>query len=194
MLTGALPFAAADPMEWIHCHIARRPTPPSERVEGVPEPVEAVVLKLLAKSAEDRYQTAAGLENDLRACLEAWETNGRVEPFPLGAHDASDRLAIPEKLYGREAEIDALITAFDQVVTGGVTELVLVSGHAGIGKSSLVHELHKELVTPRGLFAAGKFDQYKRNIPYATLAQAFQSLVDQILSKNDAELSPDFSQ
>jgi PAS domain S-box-containing protein len=189
MLTGVLPFAAADPMEWIHCHIARRPTPPSERAEGVPEPVEAIVLKLLAKSAEDRYQTAAGLEADLRACLTAWEAHGRIEPFPLGAHDVSDRLIIPEKLYGREAEIDALISAFDQVVTRGTTELVLVSGHAGIGKSSLVHELHKELVPPRGLFAAGKLDQYKRNIPYATLAKAFESLVDQILSKSDAELS-----
>lgn len=189
MLTGALPFAATDPMEWVYCHIARRPTPPSERVDDIPNPVEAIVLKLLAKMAEERYQTAAGVEADLRACLTAWQAHGRINPFPLAAHDASDRLLIPEKLYGREAEIDALITAFDQVVTRGTTELVLVSGHAGIGKSSLVHELHKELVPPRGLFAAGKFDQYKRNIPYATLAQAFQSLVDQILSKSDAELS-----
>ena len=152
MLTGVLPFTASDPMEWIHCHIARRPTPPSERVDGVPNPVEAIVLKLLAKSAEDRYQTAAGVEADLRACLTAWEAHGRIDPFPLGAHDVSDRLLIPEKLYGREAEIDALVAAFDRVVTSGATELVLVSGYAGIGKSSLVNELHKELVPPRGAF------------------------------------------
>ena len=181
MLTGTLPFTASDPMEWIHCHIARQPTPPSERVSGIPDPVEALVLKLLAKTAEDRYQTAAGVEADLRRCLTAWEAHRRIDPFPLGVHDASDRLLIPEKLYGREAEIDTLVAAFDRVVTRGATEFVLVSGHAGIGKSSLVNELHRQLVPPRGLFASGKFDDYKRNIPYATLAQAFQSLVHSIL-------------
>jgi PAS domain S-box-containing protein len=188
MLTGTLPFTASDPLEWIHCHIARQPVPPSERVSGLPGPVTAIVLKLLAKTAEDRYQTAAGVEADLRCCLTAWEAYGRIDPFPLGAHDASDRLLIPEKLYGREAEIDALGDAFDRVVTHGTTELVLVSGYAGIGKSSTVNELHQVLVPPRGLFAAGKFDQYKRDIPYPTLAQAFQSLVRQLLSKNDTEL------
>ena len=108
MLTGQLPFTAADPMGWVHCHIARQPTPPNERTEGVPDPISSIVLKLLAKNAEDRYQTAAGLEADLRRCLAEWEANGRIEPFPLGAHDASDRLLIPEKLYGREREIEAL--------------------------------------------------------------------------------------
>ena len=103
-------------------------------------------------------------------------------------HDTSDRLLIPEKLYGREAEIDSLIAAFNRVVKQGRTELVLVSGYSGIGKSSVVNELHKVLLPSRGLFAAGKFDQYKRNIPYATLAQAFQSLVRQLLSKDNAEL------
>jgi predicted ATPase/signal transduction histidine kinase len=189
MLTGALPFAATDRMEWIHCHIARRPPPPSERMSGIPGPVEAIVLKLLAKSAADRYQTAAGLEADLRACLTAWEAYGRIDPFPLGRSDTSDRLAVPETLYGREAEIDTLVAAFDRVVSHGATELVLVAGHAGIGKSSLVHELHKELVPARGVLAAGKFDQYKRNIPYATLAGALQGLVDQILGKSDAEMN-----
>ncbi|WP_258608443.1 AAA family ATPase [Mesorhizobium sp. AR10] len=189
MLTGALPFTATDPMGWVHCHIARRPTPPSERVSGIPGPVEAIVLKLLAKTAEDRYQTAAGVETDLRRCLSAWEAHHRVESFSLAAHDASDRLVIPERLYGREAEIDALLAAFDRVASEGTTELVLVSGYAGIGKSSIVNELHKVLVLQRGLFAAGKFDQYKRDIPYATLAQAFHSLVHQLLSMDDAELN-----
>ena len=188
MLTGALPFMATDPMEWFHCHIARHPIPPGARVDGIPSAVAAIVMKLLAKTAEDRYQTAAGVEADLRRCLTAWEAHGRIEAFALGAHDASDRLLIPEKLYGRGAEIGALIKAFDRVVASGKTELVLVSGYSGIGKSSIVNELHKALVPSRGLFAAGKFDQYKRNIPYATLAQAFQSLVRQLLSKNDAEL------
>jgi serine/threonine protein kinase len=189
MLTGALPFTASDPMEWIHCHVARRPTAPSERMSGIPDPVEAIILKLLAKTAEDRYQTAAGVEADLRRCLSAWEAHRRIDPFPLAAHDVSDRLVIPERLYGREAEIAALLVALDRVVTQGTTELVLVSGYAGIGKSSIANELHKILVPRRGLFAAGKFDQYKRDIPYATLAQAFQSLVRQLLSAADEELS-----
>ena len=119
MLTGVLPFTASDPIEWIHCHIARRPMPPRERVKGIPEPVAAIVMKLLAKTAEDRYQTAAGVEADLRACLKAWQAHGRIDTFPLGAHDTSDRLLIPEKLYGREAEIDGLIAAFNRVVTAG---------------------------------------------------------------------------
>ena len=185
---GRLPFTASDPMEWIHCHIARRPTPPSERVSGIPGPVEAIVLKLLAKTAEDRYQTAAGVEADLRRCLIEWEAYRRIDLLPLGVHDASDRLMIPEQLYGREPEIATLLASFDRVVTHSTSELVLVSGYSGIGKSSVVNELHKELVSPRGLFAAGKFDQYKRNIPYATVAQAFQSLVRQILGKSDAEM------
>src|SRR5262249_9661100 len=151
--------------------IARPPTPPGERVEGVPGPVSAIIMKLLAKTAEERYQTAAGVEYDLRTCLEAWERDRRIDSFPLGRHDRSDRLLIPEILYGREVEIDALIGAFERVMAHGTGEFVLVSGHAGIGKSSLVNELHEVLVPPGGLFAAGKFDQYKRGIPYATLAQ-----------------------
>jgi len=187
LLTGVLPFTASDPMEWIHCHIARQPVPPGERVTGVPAQLSAIVMKLLAKTAEDRYQTAAGLEADLRGCLTAWERLGRIDPFPLGTQDGSDRLMIPEKLYGREREIDTLLAAFDRVVAHGRTELVLLSGYAGIGKSSVVNELHKVLV-PRGLFAAGKFDQYKRDVPYATLAQAFRSLVRPLLGQSDAAL------
>jgi PAS domain S-box-containing protein len=188
MLTGRLPFTAADPMEWVHCHIARQPVPPDERVADIPGPLSAIVMKLLAKTAEDRYQTAAGLEVDLRRCLSAWEAAGRIEPFPLGQEDASDRLLIPERLYGREREIDRLVAAFDRVVARGTPELVLVSGFSGIGKSSVVNELHRVLVPPRGLFASGKFDQYAQDIPYATLAQAFQSLVRHVLSKSDAEV------
>jgi len=187
MLTGVLPFAASDPLEWVHCHIARQPMSPRERGE-VPEALSALTMKLLAKNAEERYQTASGLEADLRRCLAEWETQGHIQVFPLGTHDVSDRLLIPEKLYGREREVNALLAAFDRVVAHGTPELVLVSGYSGVGKSSVVNELHKALVPPRGLFAAGKFDQYKRDIPYATLAQAFQSLVRQILIKSEAEV------
>lgn len=188
MLTDTLPFTAAEPMEWVHCHIARKPLPPEERVAGIPGPLSAIVMKLLSKTAEDRYQTAAGLANDLRACLIAWEATGRVDPFPLGQKDASERLVIPERLYGREREIDTLVAAFDRVVARGIPELVLVSGFSGIGKSSVVNELHRMLVPSRGLFAAGKFDQYAQDIPYATLAQAFQTLVHHILRKDEAEV------
>src|SRR5271169_1434630 len=187
MLTGALPFDAADPLELVHCHIARQPTPPRDRA-AVPEPLSAIIMQLLAKNAEERYQTASGLEADLRRCLAEWQSHGRINAFSLGAHDASDRLLIPEKLYGREREIDALLASFDRVVANGIPELVLVSGYSGIGKSSVVNELHKVLVPPRGLFASGKFDQYKRDIPYATLGQAFQSLVRSLLSLSEAEL------
>jgi PAS domain S-box-containing protein len=189
MSTGNLPFAASDPMEWVHCHIARRPVPPAERLKEVPGIVSAIIMKLLAKAAEDRYQTAAGLERDLRRCLAQWETKRHIDDFPLGERDTPDRLLIPEKLYGRAPEIDALIASFDRVVASGTPELVLVSGYSGIGKSSVVNELHKVLVPPRGLFASGKFDQYKRDIPYSTLAQAFQGLVRQILDKQEQEVA-----
>jgi PAS domain S-box-containing protein len=188
MLTGTLPFTAADPMEWVHCHIARQPVPPHEQVASIPGPLSAIVMKLLGKTAEQRYQTAAGVEADLRRCLAEWESHGRIDSFVLGADDVSDRLLIPEKLYGREREIEALLGSFDRVVANGLVELVLVSGYSGIGKSSVVNELHKALVPPRGLFASGKFDKYKRDIPYATLGQAFQSLVRSLLSQSEAEL------
>ena len=188
-ITGSLPFSASDPMEWIHCHIARPPIPPSELTGGIPGPIEAIILKLLAKSPEDRFQTAAGLEADLRTCLTSWVGRRRIDPFPIGARDMPDRLLIPEKLYGRKLAVDALVAAFDRVAAKGGAEIILVSGHGGVGKSSVVSEFSKSVVPPQGLFAAGKFDQYKRDIPYATLAQAFQSLVRRILGRDETELN-----
>ena len=190
MLTGLLPFAASDPMEWVHCHIARRPVPPQERVGGVPERVAAIIMKLLAKTAEERYQTAGGVERDLRRCLAQWEAHNHIGDFPLGEHDTPDRLLIPEKLYGRAREVETMLASFDRIINSGAPELVLVSGYSGIGKSSVVNELHKALVPPRGLFASGKFDQYKRDVPYATLAQAFQNLIRPFLGKSEADLVP----
>jgi predicted ATPase/signal transduction histidine kinase/CheY-like chemotaxis protein len=188
MLTGSLPFTASDPMEWVHCHIARQPMTPGERIKDVPSPLSAIIVKLLAKTAEERYQTAAGVESDLRRCLAEWQAGGRIDMFDLGAHDASDQLLMPEKLYGRDRERETLLAAFQQVVATGTPALVLVSGYSGVGKSSVVHELHKAIVLPRGIFISGKFDQYKRDIPYATLAQAFRTLIRQILSESEARV------
>jgi PAS domain S-box-containing protein len=214
MVTGSVPFTASDPMELVHCHVARQPVPPAERSQGIPRTVSEIVMKLLAKTADKRYQTATGVESDLRRCLGQWEAQHsagahsspssfrtlsrgvpppgwlgpRIDEFPLGEQDTPDRLLIPEKLYGRAAEIDTLLATLDRVVTGGRPELVLVSGYAGVGKSSVVNELHKALVPSRALFASGKFDQYKRDVPYATLAQAFQSLLRPLLAEREEEL------
>ncbi|MEA2626448.1 MAG: hypothetical protein QOD06_2493 [Candidatus Binatota bacterium] len=197
MLTGTLPFVAADPLEWVHCHVARQATPPVERVSGMPRILSDVVMKLLAKTPEERYQTAAGVEDDLRRCLAAWEADGRIDTFALGAGDVSDRLIVPEKLYGREREIDALLDVFARVVADGGSRLVLVSGDSGVGKSSLVNELHERLVVPtairdglaqRTLFASGKVERQKGDIPYGPFAQALQSLVRAVLGKSESEL------
>jgi predicted ATPase/signal transduction histidine kinase len=188
MLTGMLPFTAADPMEWVYCHIARLAEPPDVLAVKTPKTLSAIVMKLLAKTAEERYQTATGLEADLRRCLTEWESDRRIDLFPLGIHDASGRLLIPEQLYGREREIETLLASFERVVANGTPELVLVSGYSGIGKSSVVNELHKALVPSRGLYASGKFEQFKRDIPYATLAQAFQRLVRSLLSESEVKL------
>ena len=190
LATGSLPFSASDPMEWVHCHIARQPLPPAERLRGIPHITSAIIMKLLAKTPEERYRTAEGVESDLRRCLEKWELERDIHGVALGENDRPDRLLIPEKLYGRGREIHTLLTSFERVVNGGAPELVLVSGYSGIGKSSVVNELHRVLVPPRGLFASGKFDQYKRDIPYSTLGQAFRSLTRRLLTKSEAELAP----
>jgi PAS domain S-box-containing protein len=188
MLTGWLPFTASDAMEWVHCHVARRPMPPDERTKGIPQTVSSIVMKLLSKTAEERYQTASGVESDLRRCLEEWEKLGRIHPFPIGMHDVSDRLWIPERLYGRGQEVKVLVDAFEGVVTRGISRLALVSGYSGIGKSSVVNELQKAIVLSRGMFIAGKFERHRRDIPFVTLAQAFQTLVRQILGKSEDEV------
>jgi predicted ATPase/signal transduction histidine kinase/ActR/RegA family two-component response regulator len=188
MLIGSLPFTASDPMEWVHCHIAKQPVAPGNRSKDVPAPVSEIILKLLAKTAEERYQTAAGVEADLRRCLGEWEALRRIDAFILGTHDTSNRLLIPEKLYGRDQQREALLSAFDRLIATGTPVLVLVSGYSGIGKSSVVHELDKAIVLPRGIFLSGKFDQYRRDIPYATLAQAFRILIRRIVSESESEV------
>jgi PAS domain S-box-containing protein len=188
MVTGVLPFTAEDPMEWIHCLLAVQPMPPNERAKGVPAQLSAIIMKLLAKMPEARYQTAAGVVKDLNQCLETLESGGKISLFPLGVHDVQDQLLISEKLYGRDSEIETLISAFRRVASEGKAEFLLVSGYSGIGKTTVVNHLPRQYEALGGLFASGKFDQYKENIPYTTVTQAFQTLVRQILSKSSNEV------
>jgi PAS domain S-box-containing protein len=188
MLTGRLPFTASDPLGWVHCQVARQPMSPEERRQEIPQALSSIILKLLAKTPEERYQTAAGLEADLQRCLDEWKSVEQIAPFCLGERDASERLVISEKLYGRDREREVLFEAFNDVLSHGTPVFVLISGYSGVGKSSVVNELYRAIGLTQGIFVSGKFDQYKRDIPYATLAEAFQILVRQILGKNEAEL------
>lgn len=189
ILTGRLPFDATDPLEWVHCHIARSAVPPAVLVPSVPAALSAIVMKLLEKEAEDRYQSARGLRHDLVQCRDQWRSLGRIAPFPLGQRDVSNQFRIPQKLYGREQEIAALLGAFQRVVDTGIPELALIAGYAGIGKSSLVQELQKPIVRARGIFVAGKFEQYKRDIPYFTIVQAFTEIVLEILAESEERIA-----
>ncbi|KYG08417.1 protein kinase [Sorangium cellulosum] len=188
MLTGALPFSDADPMDLLYSHIARPPVPPHERRGDVPRPVSEIVTKLLAKAPEDRYQSAYGVKADLAECLRSLEQTGRVHPFSIGRSDRSYELRVPQKIYGRDVERHRLLAAFERV-RGGAAELVLVAGYSGVGKSALVHETYKALARVGGHFAHGKFDQLNRGVPCASVVQAFRGLVQQILSERTEALS-----
>ncbi len=188
-LTGRLPFSAAEPSELLQSHLARQAVPPIEVEPTIPRPVSDLVMKLLEKAPEARYQTAFGLEMDLHKALSALEAHGNIEAFPLGEEDIPNEPRPLDKLHGREAETEALRAAWKRVTSGGASELVLVSGLPGAGKSSLVDALRREVVRGPGLFAAGSFDEQKRNIPYASLAQAFQNLVRQLLVKPEEEIA-----
>ncbi len=188
MLTGKLPFNSTDPLELIHSHIAVTPVPPHQLNKEVPLVVSSIVMKLLAKNAEDRYQSALGVKADLENCLNQLQTTGKIDNFIPGTLDKSGQFLIPQKLYGRTKEVASLMAAFD-LVTFGKTEMVLVSGYSGIGKTSVVNEVHKPILRQRGYFIAGKFDQFKRDIPYAALTQAFESLMQQLLTKSSEDLA-----
>ncbi|MBD1855576.1 MULTISPECIES: AAA family ATPase [Leptolyngbya] len=188
LLSGKLPFESEDPLELVHCHIAKVPLPVNQVNPAVPGMVAAIVGKLMAKNAEDRYQSAIGLKHDLEACLNQWKTSGEIAEFELGQRDVSDRFLIPEKLYGRESEVQTLLDAFDRVAAGR-SELMLVAGFSGIGKTAVVNEVHKPIVRQRGYFIKGKFDQFNRNIPLSAFAQALRDLMRQLLSESDAELA-----
>ncbi|HBG06423.1 MAG: hypothetical protein A2075_00430 [Geobacteraceae bacterium GWC2_58_44] len=189
MLTGTLPFHADDLMEWVHCHIAHPVRPPGDLLPQGPALLSDMVLKLLAKEPEERYQSAAGLAADLRRSLARWREQGEIEPFALGEEDISERLLIPHRLYGRERELALLLAAFDRVVKEGRAEVVMVSGYAGIGKTSLVRELYQRVAHERGFFLTGKFDQLKRHVPYATAAEAFRGQIRQMLTEGEERIA-----
>ncbi|MEM9002804.1 MAG: serine/threonine-protein kinase PknK, partial [Cyanobacteria bacterium P01_F01_bin.86] len=239
LLTGELPFQSNDPMELIHCHIAKEPSfevgrqepgvrsqelearsqepgarsqkpgvrsqeararsqesggkPPTPHSplpthdSPLPTPRSKIVLKLMAKNAEDRYQSALGLKHDLQQCLDQWRLSGQIEAFELGQADRCDRFLLPEKLYGREAEVQTLLEAFDRV-SQGASELFLVAGYSGVGKTAVVNEVHKPITRQKGYFIQGKFDQLNRNVPFSAFVQAFRGLMEQLLSESDAQL------
>ncbi|HAX75623.1 MAG TPA: serine/threonine protein kinase [Cyanobacteria bacterium UBA11372] len=193
LLTGELPFKSDDAMELVHCHLAKQP-PTLEELKNqrenlnIPQVVYNIVLKLMGKNAEDRYQSALGLKYDLENCLRSLVETGNIPDFPIAQRDASDRFLIPEKLYGRETEVQTLLDAFERVSQGD-TELMLVAGFSGIGKTAVINEVHKPIVRQRGYFIKGKYDQFQRNIPFSAFVQAFRDLMGQLLSESDAQLA-----
>ncbi|AUX27669.1 serine/threonine protein kinase [Sorangium cellulosum] len=188
MLTGSLPFPDGDPVDVLYSHIARQPVPPHERRRDVPLPVSEIVMRLLAKTPEDRYQSAYGVKADLSECLRSLDETGRVQPFPIARNDRSDELRVPQKLYGRDGERSQLLSAFERA-RGGARELVLVSGYSGVGKSALVYETYRAVAGAGGYFAHGKFDQLNRSVPGASIVHAFRALVQQILAERTESLS-----
>ncbi|MBW4489342.1 MAG: AAA family ATPase [Trichocoleus desertorum ATA4-8-CV12] len=204
LLTGQVPFPTTDILELVHCHLAKPPIPPYELNPQIPQPVSDIILKLMAKNAEDRYQSAWGIKADLENCAVQLEPKGQINPFRLGLQDVSDQFQIPQKLYGREVELAALLEIFDRVAEGKdidedaqvesieklqfKVEMMLVSGYSGVGKSALVQELYKPITAKRGYFISGKFDQLQRNIPYSAIVDALRKLVQQLLSEPDEQL------
>ena len=198
LLTVKLPFETDDDLELVHCHIAKQPLLPSEINPFIPPVLANIVMKLMAKNAEDRYQSAWGLKADLETCLQQLESTENIDDFTLATQDISEEFQISQKLYGREAEIQTLLTAFDRVSHPSLSpenqdfsgsELILIAGYSGIGKSALVREIYKPITEKRGYFIAGKFDQFQRNIPYSAVVQALGELIKQLLTETEAELN-----
>lgn len=199
MLTGTLPFISKDPMAIIHSHIAVKPASPKQHNNKIPQVVSDIVEKLLSKNMEDRYQNSFGLMADLKECLKQIAENYKIESFVPGRFDISNKFIVPQKLVGREKEIDTLISGFEKLYNdsgagveakdhGGV-KIVLVTGHSGIGKSALINEIHKPIVARRGYFISGKYEQFRRDRPYSAIIQAFQGLVKQILSESNEKIN-----
>ncbi|MEG4403966.1 AAA family ATPase [Microcoleus sp. MON2_D5] len=187
MLTGKLPFPTTDALELVYSHIAIQPVPPAKINSQIPQAISEIVMKLMAKTAEERYQSAEGLKFDLEQCLTQLETTGKIDNFQIGQEDLSSQLQIPQKLYGRFEQVQTLLAAFDRI-SNGTAEMMLVAGYSGIGKTAVVNEVHKPIVRQHGYFIAGKFDQFKRNIPYASLIEALSELMRQLLTESPQQI------
>jgi predicted ATPase/signal transduction histidine kinase/GAF domain-containing protein len=187
LLTGKLPFESNDPMELVHCHLAKTAPNAHEINSQIPLIISKIIKKLMAKNTEERYQSAWGLKSDLEQCLTQLQQIGQISDFTIAKRDICDRFLIPDKLYGRETEVETLLQAFERV-SAGATEMMLVAGFSGIGKTAVVNEVHKPIVQQRGYFIKGKYDQFNRNIPFSAFVQAFRDLMGQLLSENDAQI------
>lgn len=187
ILVGQLPFNFEDSLELVHAHIAKQPLAPHQLNPSIPEPISNIVLKLLEKNAESRYQSAFGLKMDLQICLHQLQTTGKIEPFNYGQYDLSEQFQISQKLYGRKTHIETLLASFDKACQGQM-EMVLISGYAGIGKTALVQEIYKPITERKGYFISGQFEQFKRNTPYSAIIQAFEELIKQLLVENETKL------
>ena len=187
LITGQLPFTSDNPLELIHCHIAKTPEPPHAVAPDVPRVLSDIITKLLAKEAKERYQGSYGIRADLERCFEQWNSSGLIDDFPAGTLDVAEHFRLPQKLYGRDQEIDYLTDIYEKSCLQNKKAIVVTSGYAGIGKSSLVFELQKSIVKSNGYFISGKFDQFKQDIPYYGMVQAFRELIRQILGESSAE-------
>lgn len=189
ILTGTPCFECDDILEIIHCHIARIPVPPAQRNKNIPLSLSDIIMKLLAKNAEERYQSSFGIIHDLKQCQKSLLNNSPLDNFFIGEKDIPERFELPEKLYGREKEIDILLKGFDEVVENGTSKILMISGESGIGKSVLVHEIYKSLLNKRGYFITGKAEQFGRNTPFMPIIQAIQELITKILGESDEQMA-----
>ncbi|MFB2968320.1 AAA family ATPase [Aerosakkonema sp. BLCC-F183] len=188
LLTGELPFSSNDAMELVHSHLAKTAPLVNEINSDIPSVLSKIVSKLMAKNAEDRYQSALGLKFDLEKCLTQLRETGEIGDFEIAQQDRCDRFIIPDKLYGRKTEVQTLLEAFDRV-SQGATEMMLVAGFSGIGKTAVINEVHKPIVRERGYFIKGKYDQFQRNIPFSAFVQSFRNLMGQLLSESDNQIN-----
>lgn len=187
LLTGKTPFAETDPLELVHCHIAQQAQAPHQVNENIPGQLSNIVMRLMEKNADDRYQSAFALMADLEECQSQLNQKNQISEFELGKSDFLGRLDFTQKLYGREAEVQKLLNAFDGVKEGA-SELILIGGYTGVGKTALVHEIHKPISARKGHFVEGKFDQYQKNIPYSAWIQVLTGMVDFFLTEKEAQL------
>lgn len=188
ILTGDLPFSEDEPLKLIHAHLAKEPIPPHTINPEIPLAVSNLVMKLLSKSADDRYQGASGIESDLVHCLHQFQSTGKIPLFQLASADITQRFTVPQKLYGRDQEIATLLKSFEKACSGA-KEIMLVTGYSGIGKTALIHEIDKSLTITKSFFTSGKFDQFLRHIPYSAMITAFKGLIRYLMSEEEAELN-----